>query len=137
MRIVRKKRQSYHHSHSVSRSEKMMAMRRMRRRASRKLSGEDNKKTAAKKLHSRYFFVPRAGIEPAHPKVQDFESSASTSSATEAFVFFAVRLTAPLTDVSGHKNKSLFQCGKKLCQKSSYLINLTVLFPADVFNSNQ
>ena len=30
-------------------------------------------------------FVPRAGIEPAHPKVQDFESSASTSSATEAF----------------------------------------------------
>ena len=30
--------------------------------------------------------VPRAGIEPAHPKVQDFESSASTSSATEAFM---------------------------------------------------
>jgi hypothetical protein len=31
------------------------------------------------------FFVPRAGIEPALPKEQDFESSASTSSATEAF----------------------------------------------------
>ncbi len=30
-------------------------------------------------------FVPRAGIEPALPKEQDFESSASTSSATEAF----------------------------------------------------
>ena len=30
------------------------------------------------------FLVPRAGIEPAHPKVQDFESSASTSSATRA-----------------------------------------------------
>jgi hypothetical protein len=29
-------------------------------------------------------FVPRAGIEPALPKEQDFESSASTSSATEA-----------------------------------------------------
>ena len=29
-------------------------------------------------------FVPEAGIEPAHPKVQDFESSASTSSATRA-----------------------------------------------------
>ena len=33
------------------------------------------------------FLVPRAGIEPAHPKVQDFESSASTSSATEAFAY--------------------------------------------------
>ena len=30
------------------------------------------------------FLVPEAGIEPAHPKVQDFESSASTSSATRA-----------------------------------------------------
>ncbi len=30
-------------------------------------------------------FVPRAGIEPALPQEQDFESSASTSSATEAF----------------------------------------------------
>ena len=29
-------------------------------------------------------FVPRAGIEPALPKEQDFESSASTSSATGA-----------------------------------------------------
>ena len=29
--------------------------------------------------------VPRAGIEPARPKALDFESSASTSSATEAF----------------------------------------------------
>ena len=35
--------------------------------------------------HSLWFFVPRAGIEPARPKAQDFESSASTSSATEAF----------------------------------------------------
>jgi hypothetical protein len=25
--------------------------------------------------------VPRAGVEPAHPKIQDFESSASTNSA--------------------------------------------------------
>ena len=30
-------------------------------------------------------FVPGAGIEPARPKAQDFESSASTSSATRAF----------------------------------------------------
>ena len=36
-------------------------------------------------------FVPRAGIEPALPKEQDFESSASTSSATEAFF----RLSGP------------------------------------------
>jgi hypothetical protein len=34
---------------------------------------------------SHTVFVPRAGIEPALPKEQDFESSASTSSATEAF----------------------------------------------------
>jgi hypothetical protein len=30
-------------------------------------------------------FVPEAGIEPALPKEQDFESSASTSSATRAW----------------------------------------------------
>jgi hypothetical protein len=59
------------------------------------------------------FLVPRAGIEPAHPKVQDFESSASTSSATEAFIV-AVRLTAALTIVSGCKNKELFQFSKHL-----------------------
>jgi hypothetical protein len=34
--------------------------------------------------HSLCFFVPEAGIEPALPKEQDFESSASTSSATRA-----------------------------------------------------
>ncbi|MDF3028349.1 MAG: hypothetical protein K0S23_2656 [Fluviicola sp.] len=39
------------------------------------------------KKSSAFLLVPRAGIEPAHPKVQDFESSASTSSATEAFIF--------------------------------------------------
>ena len=43
-----------------------------------------NKKPSENKRF-RGFGVPRAGIEPAHPKVQDFESSASTSSATEAF----------------------------------------------------
>ncbi len=32
-----------------------------------------------------FFLVPEAGIEPALPKEQDFESSASTSSATRAF----------------------------------------------------
>ena len=30
--------------------------------------------------------VPEAGIEPALPKEQDFESSASTSSATRAYI---------------------------------------------------
>ena len=29
-------------------------------------------------------FVPEAGIEPAHPKIHDFESCASTNSATQA-----------------------------------------------------
>jgi hypothetical protein len=53
---------------------------------------QGNKKADEKS--SAFLLVPRAGIEPAHPKVQDFESSASTSSATEAFVLIAVRLTA-------------------------------------------
>ena len=34
--------------------------------------------------HTHSAFVPEAGIEPALPKEQDFESSASTSSATRA-----------------------------------------------------
>ncbi len=68
-------------------------------------------KRPRRKLLGLYFLVPRAGIEPAHPKVQDFESSASTSSATEAFQF-AVRLTASLTVASGCKNKELFQFSK-------------------------
>ncbi len=36
----------------------------------------------------RILKVPRVGIEPTLPKEQDFESSASTSSATEASVLF-------------------------------------------------
>ena len=64
-----------------------------------------------------FLLVPRAGIEPAHPKVQDFESSASTSSATEAFQF-TVGLTATLTIVSGCKNKELFQFSKHIVKKS-------------------
>ncbi len=32
-----------------------------------------------------FYLVPRVGIEPTLPKELDFESSASTSSATEAF----------------------------------------------------
>ena len=44
-------------------------------------------KTSLSLCFSLWFLVPRAGIEPAHPKVQDFESSASTSSATEAFAY--------------------------------------------------
>ena len=43
------------------------------------------------------FFVPRVGIEPTLPKELDFESSASTSSATEAFV----------SSKLGHKNKKI------------------------------
>jgi hypothetical protein len=37
--------------------------------------------------------VPGAGIEPARPKAQDFESSASTSSATRAFQNLGANLT--------------------------------------------
>jgi hypothetical protein len=46
---------------------------------------EGAKKGKAVKNDSLSVYVPRAGIEPALPKEQDFESSASTSSATEAF----------------------------------------------------
>ena len=38
-------------------------------------------------FHSHSVFVPGAGIEPALPKELDFESSASTSSATRALIF--------------------------------------------------
>ncbi len=41
-------------------------------------------------------FVPEAGIEPALPKEQDFESSASTSSATRA--------SNPLEEVQNYQN---------------------------------
>ena len=34
--------------------------------------------------HKSYLEVPKAGIEPAHPRIHDFESCASTSSATLA-----------------------------------------------------
>ncbi len=46
------------------------------------------KKSSVPNIALALFFtlllVPRAGIEPALPKEQDFESSASTSSATGA-----------------------------------------------------
>ena len=50
---------------------------------SKGLEGIKNRK--AVKNDSFSVKVPRAGIEPARPKAQDFESSASTSSATEAY----------------------------------------------------
>ncbi len=43
---------------------------------------------ALKHKRIKAFFVPEAGIEPALPKEQDFESSASTSSATRASRLF-------------------------------------------------
>ena len=45
---------------------------------------ENKKGTNENKSHLSHL-VPRAGIEPARPKALDFESSASTSSATEAY----------------------------------------------------
>src|SRR5574343_266026 len=53
---------------------------------------ENEEKNQSSEHRSRFVshsgFVPRAGIEPALPKEQDFESSASTSSATEASRLF-------------------------------------------------
>ncbi len=37
------------------------------------------------KVHGTSGLVPKAGIEPARPKAHDFESCASTNSATQAF----------------------------------------------------
>ena len=44
------------------------------------------------RIHCEYWtqsilFVPRVGIEPTRPKTHDFESCASTNSATKASVF--------------------------------------------------
>ena len=50
-----------------------------------------NKKTRVRNVALALFltlvFVPRAGIEPAHLAVLDFESSASTNSATWAWTW--------------------------------------------------
>ena len=40
--------------------------------------------------------VPRAGVEPAHPKIQDFESSASANSAIWAYPRFGKKASCPL-----------------------------------------
>ena len=40
--------------------------------------------------------VPRAGVEPAHPKKQDFESSASANSAIWAYPRFGKKASCPL-----------------------------------------
>ena len=40
--------------------------------------------------------VPRAGVEPAHPKIQDFESSASANSAIWAYPRFGNKASCPL-----------------------------------------
>ena len=53
-------------------------------------------------------FVPKAGIEPAHPKIHDFESCASTSSATLAncaIVFQGLLRACP--DESGSTSSAL------------------------------
>lgn len=52
---------------------------------SKKIKKKPELKTSLSLCFSLWFLVPRAGIEPARPKAQDFESSASTSSATEAY----------------------------------------------------
>jgi hypothetical protein len=38
------------------------------------------------KINENFKLVPKEGIEPTHPKILDFESSASTSSATSAYI---------------------------------------------------
>ena len=74
------------------------------------------KKTAAKvTFYSRYFLVPEAGIEPALPKEQDFESSASTSSATRAFS----KLDGVRLSTNGCKNRELIQNHKQAAKKSA------------------
>ena len=51
-----------------------------------------------KKPHNfvRLKMVPRAGVEPAHPKIQDFESSASANSAIWAYSRLGKKATYPL-----------------------------------------
>ena len=70
------------------------------------------------RLYAFSFSVPKAGIEPAHPKIHDFESCASTSSATLASlrqssisrVYYIGSVFAPKAPAkeSANMNKSLF-----------------------------
>jgi hypothetical protein len=39
-----------------------------------------------------FVYVPKAGIEPARPKAHDFESCASTNSATQAFLLIGLQI---------------------------------------------
>ena len=59
-------------------------------------------------------FVPKAGIEPAHPKIHDFESCASTSSATLASTVSQPKRLPALT---GHLN------GMQICLNFTPLQN--------------
>ena len=68
---------------------------RMRMKNRARMRARMKKKTRVRNIALALFLtlvlVPRAGIEPALPKEQDFESSASTSSATEAsFGIFSI-----------------------------------------------
>ncbi len=48
--------------------------------------------------------VPQEGLEPPHPKITDFESAASTNSATEAMASFIALATALANRKSGVSN---------------------------------
>lgn len=94
---------------------------------------EEGKKKADEKS-SAFFLVPRAGIEPAHPKVQDFESSASTSSATEAFIF-VVGLTTHLPLQAGAKIRNYFKSTSASEKIHIYLIIFNVARSSPFTNS--
>ncbi len=75
-----------------------------------------NKKNRVQNFALALFFtlvlVPEAGIEPALPKEQDFESSASTSSATRAYLrkrIAKVIFFAYLVCVSSKKIEFIFR----------------------------
>jgi hypothetical protein len=103
--MEQKKQNSKHHFHPISRSFYMILPNcrikyiliqwyksyniKINKRARKKMRAK--KKTRVRNVALALFltlvFVPRAGIEPAHLAVLDFESSASTNSATWAWTW--------------------------------------------------
>gem|GEM_PF-4754442 len=51
-----------------------------------KILGNKNRLFIGGLFFEIFLVVPRAGLEPAHPKAVDFESTASTNFATQASV---------------------------------------------------
>ncbi len=69
------------------------------------------------------YMVPKAGLEPAHPKAVDFESTASTDFATSALKWFGER--GPLYLSEAHSQHLSF----RFCSSAEKRIAYSVFSP--------